>query len=195
MARSMASLQGALRLLPAYRNRSKGVKLPESMVWSLAMRAANGRAKAEIPNQAQACTYEQVRRAVQQTASLPVRVAMILTWSVCGRVGDILKLHRTDIIIPARGPATTGAQPIAVTFRRGKTCHTRGPYTVHTTICEEHLRLVQKWLGERRAWVFPREVKTGCVTTALRAVDPSLECRSMRRGSLQTLVMEAALRP
>ena len=62
-----------------------------------------------------------------------------------------------------------------------------GAYTVHVVVPAEWMTVLQRWMTGRREWLFSKELKTIDVTNALRTIDPLLECRSLRRGALQTL--------
>jgi integrase len=180
LAKNMATLQGALRLLPLYRATDASLALAAAPTWQMAMRAANGHAKAEMPRQALAATLEQVTEAAARCAEKKdVRACIILSWLAAGRVGDILKLHRHDVELTVNR--------IRITFRRGKTIRARGPYTIHSSVPAQFLPCLQEWFHARPNWLFPQSMKPMEVTTALRASHPSLESRSLRRGSLQTM--------
>ena len=51
----------------------------------------------------------------------------------------------------------------------------------------EWLTTISRWVQTRHTWVFPKELATHYVLDALRTADTQLECRSIRRGALQTL--------
>ncbi len=70
-----------------------------------------------------------------------------------------------------------------MTFKRGKTVHARGGWTVHTKLPDEHREILTSWV-----WPFKQRaaLKTQ-VRLALRDVNPALSNRSIRRGSLQTM--------
>ena len=184
-ARNMAALAGALSLLPAYRRTPTTIRLTDDAIWKLATRAVAKKQYQELPRQAHAASYDDIRRCVSTTKCLPTRVALILSWAFCGRVGDVLRLKKDELTV--RPNPTTGFTEVTVRFTRAKTTPQRGPYTLHTAISQAWGELLVRWMAERRTWLFPREVTTGSITAALRQVRPELECRSIRRGSLQTM--------
>ena len=157
MTRNMAALQGALRLLPVYRIiAAPSIQLADHPVWQLAMTAATTKAKQETPRQAKCASYEVVRRAVQRTSSLPVRAVLVLAWLSCARVGDILKLKKEDVTITPRAVGATEGTRMSVTFKRGKTVKAKaGAYTVHVVAPDPFLAVLEKWLPQRREWLFP----------------------------------------
>lgn len=183
-ARNMAALQGALKLLPTYRCGTKPVCLSQDATWSQAMDAARKKAQEEQPAQAKCAAYEDIRKALAMEMSLPVRVALIISWIVCGRIGDVLQLMCSDLNVNLRG---TAGPELTLTFRRGKTIQVRGAFTVHTSIPVEWARTILRWKEQRRTWLFPRELGTSAILLALRRVDSKLECRSIRRGAIQTM--------
>ncbi len=89
-------------------------------------------------------------------------------------------------------PTTT----LVLTFRRGKVVRTRGPYSVHTSLPSVWAAPILARLRSLQpsAQIFqgsPMDtVSAG--TAALKAISPSLEARSLRRGSLQTLASNGA---
>lgn len=182
--RNMAALQGALKLLPTYRCGTETISLGHDTIWAQAMDAARKLAQEEQPAQAQCASYEDIRKALGLEQSLPVRVILILAWIVCGRIGDILQLMCTDVIVRLNGE---NEAELTLTFRRGKTIQVRGAFTVHASIPVEWARTVIRWKEQRRTWLFPKEIGTAVILLALRRVDSKLECRSIRRGAIQTM--------
>jgi integrase len=177
--RYLASTQGALACLPLYRSGSATVRLAVEPAWTQAMRASALATKEEAPRQPKAATLAQAKAAVRLEPSLPVRAVLVLAWATCARVGCVLQLARQDVAMTPDG--------MSVTFRRGKGVRTRGPYTVHTVLSAPWRALLVRWLASRHSFLFPRSVSGVAVRSALRRVDPQLEQRSLRRGSLQHL--------
>jgi integrase len=188
-----ASCQGALAALPLYRKGALPIRLQDCPTWIAAMRRAAAQCRTEVPTQAKTATTAKVTAAIALCKSLPVRVAMILAWALAGRVGDVLRLRREDVVLADDGQLTA-------TYRQHKTLLSRGPYAVKTRVTPVHMALVRQWLEQRATsvWVFPTPDALGPqVRQALRAVDPALEQRSLRRGALLTMaaagVSEAVL--
>lgn len=175
----LCTAQGALALLPLYL-RAPAVLLNNCPVWRQALRGATVRAKQELPRQPKPASWSDVKLAIAREPSLPIRVAILLTWMTCARCGCVLQLQNQDVTIHQ----DTTAQ---IRFRKGKGARIRGPYTVHTTkIPQEYLEMVRNWLAARRSSLFPM-VKGAQLKECLRRADPQLEQRSIRRGSLMTL--------
>ena len=177
-----AQLQGALALLPLYAKVAEPVLLRLSPAWRMAMKACQRRANEERGHQAKAATSTAIKT-VLETDSIPWRrrAAILLAWLCAARCGDTLKLRRSDV--------TLLGQKLSVTWARGKTVARRGPYTVHTSVPATFLPLLQQALNEpmnEMTMLFP-DVTGPQLKVALRTVDPLLEQRSIRRGSLQTL--------
>jgi integrase len=144
------------------------------------MRAAQIRARQELPRQPQAAQWSQVLAAVNAEASLPLAVAIIISWVTAARCGCVLQLHRSDVTLHED-------RSLSVRFRKGKGARIRGPYTVHTAPLPERLHArVTTWLNQRHNTLFPM-IKGEAIKNCLRKVDKKLEQRSLRRGALQTL--------
>jgi len=178
MAKHLATMQGALKDLPVYRN-ATAVLLNEDAEWRLACAGAQKMARQETARTPQAASFEQILKVLRKTTSLPMRALIMTAWATAGRVGDCTKLKKSDIVVTPK--------VLQVTWRRGKTVGSRGPYTVSVAPPAEWLTTISKWCETRHDWVFPRECTTAAVLVALRTTEPELECRSIRRGALQAL--------
>ena len=178
LAKNMATLQGALRILPLYRN-AEGVRLADDPEWALASAAAQRRSKVERARVPQAASFEGMRRAIGGTPSLPLRAILMFAWSAAARIGDVLRLRKADVAILGKR--------LQITWRLTKTVAARGPYTVTVEPPADWLTAIGRWTTSRHTWLFPKEITTRDVLMALRNVDANLECRSIRRGALQTL--------
>ena len=178
--RYLASLQGALALLPLYRIATAPVLLNEDPVWRQALKSAALHAKEEAPRQPEPATLSDVRKAISLEKHLGVKVAILLAWVTCARVGCILQLRLSDL-------AWSDNPHLAITFNRGKGVRFRGPYTVHTVLSPAWARLLKRWSAARKTTLFPAQVTGVQVKLALRRSRPNLEQRSLRRGSLQHL--------
>lgn len=175
----MATVHGALRLLPLYTTAPHSILLKQDPTWVMAMRAAGQKARQQQPNQPKAATSEQVRRAVELCPQALVQNALRLAWLTAGRGGDILLLRPQNVSVQG--------EALAVNFVRGKTAKVRGPYTVHTTLPpQEFLDFLAAAKESGQHWLFP-QVKGVHLKNALRMVDPALEQRSLRRGAIQAL--------
>ena len=185
LAKNLASLAGALKILPLYRNAS-GLQIMEDPEFACALRAAQKRARETDIRCPKAATFSEIRQAIRMEGSLPIRVAMALSWCACSRVGDTLKLMTADVTINKE------AQTMRLTWRRGKTVGRTQPFTIATKIPQEWADMIERWAATRRTWMFPRTTTTKHVCDALRNANPRLECRSIRRGAIQALAASGA---
>jgi integrase len=180
LLKRLATAQGALALLPAYRT-APPVQLAQCPLWRQAMRAAGIAARQELPKQPRPCSLQEVKTALSLEPCLPTAAAIIIAWSTAARTGCVLQLDRADV-------AVNGDRSLSVRFRRGKSARIRGPYTVHTAPLEETMfRRLERWLAGRRTKLFASMTTGENIRSALRRVHPALEQRSLRRGALQAL--------
>lgn len=129
--------------------------------------------------------------------SIPIaaEVAVGLSFILGQRFGDVLQLHNSDILIPVgwQDPHST----FLVTFRRGKTVRTSGPFTISIPdTCpllrrlRTNIRIIAK--TEIQKQIFPPGTRAE-VIAALKIVDHRLELRSLRRGGLVRLAQSSPL--
>ena len=186
--REMANLQGALAALPLYTDAPVPILLKFGPTWISAMKKACKSMKESESLEPPACPIETLREAAAK-AEPWVRAALHLTWLAAARTGCILQLKRYDVAYKE----ATGQMKI--TFRRGKGVAFSGPYTVPTLVPEEWREDMKKFLASRRPdeFLFPaatpseRASNSRMLLEALRAVDPSMGQKAIRRGSLQYL--------
>ena len=174
----MASIQGALRLAPMYRNLIPSIKLKDSLYWKLVMRAATTEAIAEIPRQPKAAQIEEITKLLKTKS--PLNPLLEISWLTAARVGDALYLSPDDVSFP-------DGKIMNVRFRRGKTASKTGQYTIAQPLpSQATINFVEEANRENRLWLFPG-IETEQLTAHLRSVNTQLECRSLRRGRLQYL--------
>ena len=119
---------------------------------------------------------------------------MCLWYGTASRPFDALRVQRPLVT----SHATFNGVPItSVQFVEGKSVMIRGPYTVHTLLPRLDLlnRLLTASSSASTPYLFPERLWHTIDTVVLRAmkdVDPRLEKRSVRRGSLQALAMAGA---
>ena len=191
LERNMTTMAGALSSLRLYSRHPISVSLGASHLWGAAMRAAAIKAREEEPRAPRPAKWEQVVRIVDDV-SLPIwmRQVLLICWLTAARPGCVLQLKAEDLQVSLASEQTL--LPFAVIFRRGKGARLRGPYTVHSALQARFLPLLRP-LVEGSGYLFPaesanhREQMARRLLAAVRAVDGSLELRSLRRGSLETL--------
>ena len=124
------------------------------------------------------------------------RMAILLAWSLAGRVSDILKI-RTHLVNIKRSSQADLAT-VLVKFVDGKGVNARKqPFTVATTVPRTLATTLHRFVAERLLkgnkflW---SEKDRNREMRAMRAVlkPRALELRSMRRGALQTMALAKA---
>ena len=126
--------------------------------------------------------------------ALMAMVYMCLWYGTSSRPFDALRVQRSLVT----SHATHNGHPITtVLFMEGKSVTIRGPYSVHTILPRLDLLhcLLRASSATNTMYLFPERFWPRIDTIVLRAmkdVDPRLEKRSVRRGSLQALAMAGA---
>jgi integrase len=151
--------------------------------------AARKEASAFEASAPKACTWEQMKEAVQKADQM-TKEKLVLAWLTCGRVGDVTQLKWEHVSLKETGEMT-------VLFRRGKTAGAT-PHTVPTKCPPQWLPILQNLLGTRKKGQFLWHAATPQARTdmgrqvaaALKTVDRGLEQRSIRRGALQKMAEE-----
>lgn len=167
LLRYLCAISGELKM--------HGVKL-DNEKWNMAVRGVAIKTREERPRQAVPATAELIHQVVTTTLDKTIAANIAMSWITSARTGCIAQLAKNDVVLLPTGT-------ISVTFRRGKTVRTRGPYTVHSKVPPQWMNIVQERLREAQ----PFKTSTRAVLRALRAVDRHLETRSLRRGALQAL--------
>lgn len=180
--KAAASFQGAMKILPLYFEGAKSIKLTESPVWTLAMRTFQRRSKEELPNQPKAATWEEVAEAIRKAKNDSQAMALLIGWLTAARLGCVRQLKKEHV--------QWNNEAMAITFHQGKGARARGPYTVHTQPIPLEFKVRWKaYLDTRDTHLFPRHLTGTSLKNALRAVNVTLEQRSIRRGALQTMAL------
>ena len=201
MHREMCNLHGALGDAPIYTDYPDRVRLGESMAWRAAMRFVRQQMQEHQPENQVAATFNQVDLAVHRCVDKQVSAAIMLAWMSAGRLGDITQMKRREVEFDETKP---GSQMYRVTFRvrRGKGVAMSQPYTVNT-LCPPRWRdMLIDYLNTFKTETDrlfcrgnskqERELSLA-ITRALRAADPTLTQRAMRRGALQTLAADPSV--
>lgn len=110
-------------------------------------------------------------------------VALVLCWATASRVACVLKLRAKNVFFEPDG--------VRIRFVEGKGVFARRqPYTVHTILGKWHEN-VRRWIAHCTGeFLFPQDQVakiSNALRVALRAEDPDLELRSVRRGALTTM--------
>jgi len=194
----LATLAGAMANIPLYLpSWPVRILLAETPVWKQAVRAADIQAAIERPTQADTLSLSQVEELLaSDSLKAATKEQVAVMWMTAGRPGCVTQLKHEDICETATGE-------LCITFRRGKTVKLRGqPYAVHTTMGK-----LKPWLepllkrhrtASPTAFVWPTETKNqrrlmiDDILAGVRLAGEQYECRSLRRGALQTMARQGA---
>jgi hypothetical protein len=172
------------------------------------------RARTEKKTKAPPMTERHARRlerAMRRQRS-PMEIGILLAWMFGQRISDVLQLHADDIeTFRTRRAFASNHSPhghtntsppakrsfIVVTFRRGKTIGTTGPFTLHIDSDLSVARWVRELAHRHRGrFLFtgdPENSKrtrarmSASTRNAMKMMGERLEARSIRRGGLQAM--------
>ena len=185
-----ASMQGAMSALPLYTNSPHPIHLARSPTWRSALSSLSKGTKEFAAREPVAASAEELF-SVLPKANATTASALALTWVTAARLGCVLQLNAGDITLTP-GLSPTDSWRLVANFRRGKGVLFRGPYSVHTLMPPEQAKILRNLQAPLRsdARLFPTPTQTHkAALTALRARNPLLEVRSLRRGALQCLAL------
>jgi hypothetical protein len=183
MVKYLASIAGALSALPLYRSGAPAINLNAYPEWRQSLLGAAKAAQRTLPKAPKGATKEDVAQAIRQEPKLYVKAALILSWVVAGRTGDVARLQKQHVVLREDGTVT-------VTWLETKTSSRTGPRSITTSMPPEWMPILRRWHEARNSWLFPaNNLLNGEIRTALRRVSPVLECRSLRRGALETMAL------
>ena len=171
----LTSIQGALKILPLYREGAPSILLKACPRWLMALKGAQTRALMHPPQQPCPISPSEARQAWVSTTG-PLAAAIEMAWCTAGRVGDVLQLKSGNVALQPHN--------MAVALRAGKTAR-KGGYGISVPLPSASL---QQYIRRQPngQWLFPG-VTGEQVRLALRKINPALEQRSLRRGRLQFL--------
>ena len=114
----------------------------------------------------------------------------VLWWVGAARPGDTMLLQITYLIFQ-QGATQSNPIEVQITYVEGKSVALRGPYTSFTRIPGD---CPIPDLRSRTCLVCPehRKIVMELMMTVIHMHDPTLEARSVRRGSLQAMALEGA---
>jgi len=184
--RELTLLDGALASLPKYCTCATGVNLSRMFPAWRAAKAAWGRLAIEFqPVRQTAATFDEIATAASNTSDPQMRLFVMLLWLSCGRKGDVAKLQSTNVSLDQVSGRLTFfiEEGKGVLSRQGKChvvshCPTRWRQEISRTLrqCQPNTRLFRPSLGT-----------SGEIVNLLRTANAALNCRSVRRGALQTI--------
>jgi hypothetical protein len=132
----------------------------------------------------QALTEEQVL-AIRDTPTHEAQTVFELAWCTTQRLGDILKLAKTDV--SQVGDNSSRTAYVCLTFRRGKVLKKIKPYTIHIPKDHDLGKRLLALLTKKSALLFTEADIHKSIRAALVSVDNNLSVLSIRRGAIQNL--------
>lgn len=187
--RNACAITGALSSLPLYSDTQLGILLGLDPYWKRMIKYWGMISNQNQPHNQPAATAAQIHEALSHVPhnELETRLALILQWTTCARVGDILPLRKKNVVWePATGK-------LSVTITEGKVMGKTQPYTVHTLVSDKILAdTLTHHLHQCKDRLFPYETmqrskRIASVNAALKKCSATLSTRSIRRGALQTM--------
>ncbi len=193
--RSMNTLSAALKNLACYCDQNLSIDLFSDPRWRGHFREIKQVQSRSQPRNQTYALWPQVHAAVQicQGQDPSSALTLLLMWFTCARPGCVMKLRRRDIEF-------SSATHFSITFADGKGSRFGQIYTVPSVMPPDAARFVRAQLADLSPGdpLFPSDPpnaprqRQARLLQILREVDPSLNLRAMRRGSLQAL---AAVEP
>jgi integrase len=191
LSKVMATLAGALTLLPMYDPRFQAIKLCESPRWKQAMKTIRRQMNQCERNRRPIISVAEMAKLLTGPPVPPIALKQQLAvcWLTAARPGDCLQLKRRNLTLGTDGK-------LAVTFTRGKGAEARGPYTVHTAAVHEPYRSIITEMmntpsNQKFLWTFstPADRQDGVTAMGklLKSVNLAYAGYSVRRGALQAL--------
>jgi integrase len=178
----LCTAQGALALLPLYRQVQTPVLLKHCPVWGQVLRATAGRARQELPQQPRATSWPEMKMILESEPNTQIFCALLIGWFTAARLGCVLQLRRPDLTLHP------DERTVDVRFTKGKGVKARGPYTVRATPMPPTMfARLTSFLAQRPAHLFTTDITGASLKMALRRGNPENEQRSVRRGALQAL--------
>jgi integrase len=177
---NLGNMLGAWRRAQLYVAELVSVNLIEDQLFKAALDNAKQQAKTSVVNSPHPLTAKQFHKVVDyllKTGKTAAAIAAILTWCTAARIGDVLTLEANNVII--------NKSHTSVGFYLAKTCRSRGPYHVHTSL-GRYERIVRNYVMDHKDKMWTESTHSE-VVEGLKAVHWLLEARSMRRGALITM--------
>lgn len=195
--RELATMHGALKFLPKYSpNTQCSIDLSLSSNWRALMAAWQKQAIQHAPVDQAAAAAEDISKALALTADIQVRMFLLLLWLSCARKGDIGHLTASSVTFKTGASYSTGHLELFIHQGKGVAAN-KAKYRIQT-MCppafEKELRqFLQSRLQEvgRDSPLFRSSLSSSNeIVALLKRVHEKLDCRSLRRGSLQTIAQD-----
>ena len=197
--RNLTAMDGALSKIGKLAlNWHGSIRLKFCPEWTQALKAWDLFAKEHQPINLSAATANDVAKAVSLHPNREIQAALILLWLLAGRKGDVLNLRAGSD--PNRQAVSINKEGRILAFiMEGKGVKARqGMYHVASFCPLEWRPTLEAFLNSRKGEQFlfrPSLKKSNELNRALQAVDPTLTCRSLRRGATRAMAADPQVTP
>jgi integrase len=190
IAANLSQIATAVGNLMVYTNSAVAYDIRHDTYFDNASKYAQQQARlsAVNPYKSAPLTMEQFTRLAKEIKRPEVWLLLIMSWALAARVGDVRRLHPSDVQIGESIPEGT---KMSALFRRGKGAAFWGPFVIHVIVPEEHATRVREHIRNLPA-ATDNMFEPATQAALSRAVNsiPGCSLRSIRKGSL-THVSEA----
>ena len=198
--RELATLHGALKYLPKYSpNTQSGIDLSLSPSWRSSMSSWNKQAIDCAPVGQAAASADNVSAALNLSTDPHLRLFLLLLWLSCARKGDIGNLTVDSVSFTNNAALKPGHLELFIHKGKGVAAN-KAKYRIQTMCPPAFRQELSDFLVLRRQQVGPTGQlfrKTLCtsneIVALLKRVHAKLDCRSLRRGSLQTIAQDPSV--
>lgn len=183
--REMTKMDGAFSNLGKYAlEMDQGIKLSDSVTWKNALKSWKTAAMEDQPVNQAAATIDDICKSLSLTMDEEVRVFIMLLWLLCARKGDVAHLRPNSIKVCEDGR-------IEAFIQEGKGVKAReGKYHIISHCPQEWKQELTAYIAKKKdaKYLFSRPLAYSSeILNSIRLADPTLSCRSVRRGAAQAL--------
>jgi hypothetical protein len=135
---------------------------------------------AHHPQQATPLTPDAIAEVLLRTTDDEHYAIMMLMWKTASRLTSITQLETVDVT-----PLKDRPDVVRMTFRRGKTIISTGPYTLWAEVDDRTLSYIESRRAQREQWLCKKRAEQ--LYGPLGAILREYQIRSFRRGALQQI--------
>jgi len=136
IASALSCVASAMRSLPLYTDRTRGIDLRDDPAFAAATKRAQHLARVTTtPDRLSTpLSFAQYSTLMRDIKVPSTRLLGELAWSFAARVGDVRQVCPGDIKVDKRDGGRGSGFPIVATFRFGKGAAWWGPYSIHAVV-------------------------------------------------------------
>ena len=186
--REMNLLHGAFNHLNKYvkENLDSKIRLNDSTTWTSCKKSYESLSIKHQPVHQSAAVFDDIKLAIANAPSEDIAMFILLLWALAARKGDVSRLRTEDIksLDPNTGK-------FLLTIHHGKGVKARkAKYSLPTVIHKDYVTRLNNFINKERTgpFLFRLSLRNNNeINQVLRTANPSLSCRSVRRGAAQAL--------